>query len=197
IANVSNYSFFEEAFFVNRSRDEPYELLYGDHEHYANLEGRFDHEQESGQASASTQRSSSLGPFVDPAFPPEDGLSAVENSFLPYFNHTSVAAQSPLTRTPEDAVLIPDSLKHSPDAGTSFKDMDRIVQDVAASLSDDITIGLDNPPHIQFLGVETHHHHHRVDSASTAHSPDIVNGASDLHGGINSQPSLEEMVPGN
>ncbi|KAK1773232.1 hypothetical protein QBC45DRAFT_437817 [Copromyces sp. CBS 386.78] len=68
MADESNYSFFEEAFFVNRSRDAPYELLYGDHEHYANLEGRFDYEREPGCRLnegdfASTQRSSNLGPF--------------------------------------------------------------------------------------------------------------------------------------
>ncbi|KAK3504348.1 hypothetical protein B0T13DRAFT_443494 [Neurospora crassa] len=176
MADESHHSLFEEAFFANRSREEPFEPFYGDDDDNTTyLIDHFDHEGDLGvdeDDHASIQRNSRSEPDVS------DIAQEIVTRHLVY---------TPSMRN------IPNV---SPESGADFQDNNLIIQDDAASFIDGTSMRLDNPLSVNVPSTNIKSNH-AVDT--TADSPEHVLASSALHSheAEKSQHSLKESNPSN
>ncbi|KHE86527.1 hypothetical protein GE21DRAFT_5050 [Neurospora crassa] len=200
IADEGHHSFFEEAFFANRSREEPFELLYGDDDDNTTyLIDHFDHEGDLGMYEdnhASIQRNSRSEPIVDPILPQGDGVGSVADSSFFYPEDVSDVAHQVVTRhlvyTPSNC-NIPNA---SPESGADSQDNNLVTRDDALSFIDGTSTELDNPlsVHVPSTNINSNY---AVDAAADLPEHVLASSALHSHEAKKSQHSLKESNPSN
>ncbi|KAL0472839.1 hypothetical protein QR685DRAFT_541530 [Neurospora intermedia] len=196
MADESHYSFFEEAFFANRSREEPFELLYGDDDKDTD---QFDHvgdvdvDEDDHDFFEGNARSE---PIVNPILPQEDGRGAEEKSSLSYPEDVSDIAQKLVTRHQVYTPSIHNCPNPAPESGADSQDNNLITRDDSGSSIDGARMGLDNPlsVHVPSTNINSNH---AVDTAADSPEPVLASPALHSHEVKKSQQSLEESNPIN
>ncbi|EGO58390.1 hypothetical protein NEUTE1DRAFT_101239 [Neurospora tetrasperma FGSC 2508] len=194
MADESHHSFFEEAFFANRSREEPFELLYGDDDNNTNLIDHFGPDHEWGvdeDDHASIQGNSESEPVVDPILPQEDGPGAIENSSFSCPEDVSDIAHNAATQHLVYTPSIRNIPNASPESGADSQDNNLITRDDSGSFMDGASMGLDNPlsVHVPPTNINSNH---ALETAADLPEPVLASAAHHSHEAKKSQQSLEE-----